>query len=105
MKKLSSSTRVLIALWIIYAVAATYVFYQSMEPLKRELMAILGGFALALVLATALSFTPAQRRRFFDAHSSESAEEPESTCPAAPNGDPGSSGKPPAGCALVRPTE
>jgi hypothetical protein len=105
MKKLSSSTLVLIALWIIYGVFATYLFYQEMDPLKRELIGILGGFALALVVGTALAFTPPQRRRFFDGNSSESAEEPELSCPATPNRDPGWSRKPSASCALVRPTE
>jgi hypothetical protein len=105
MKKLSSSTRVLTALWIIYAIVATYVFYQAMEPLKRELIGILGGFALALVVGTALAFTPPQRRRFFDGNSSESAEGQELSCATPPNGNPGSSGKPSASCSLVRPTE
>ncbi len=104
-KKPSSPTLVLTALWIIYAIVATYVFYQAMEPLKRELIGILGGFALALVAGTALAFTPTERRRFFDGHSSESAEEPDSTCPARPNRDPGPSGQRSPGCALVRSTE
>lgn len=105
MKKLSSSTLVLGAFWIIYVVVATYVFYQAIEPLKRDLIGVLGGLALALVVATALTCTPAQRRRFFDDESSGSAEERGLSCAGTPNGDRGSSVNPSASCALVRPTE
>jgi hypothetical protein len=64
--KLCSSTAAIAALWAVYGIVTTYVFYQAMEPLKRELIGVLGGFGLVLVVGTALLFLPKRRNRMSD---------------------------------------
>lgn len=75
MKKPSSSVLVLIALWAIYGAVTIYFFYQAMEPLKRELVDILGGFALLVVIGIALLYLPERQRRVSADASRGSAEE------------------------------
>src|SRR5664279_1209082 len=105
MKRPSSSALVLTALWAVYGIVTTYLFYQAMEPLKRELVGILGGFALVLVVGTALLFIPKRQSRVFADDSPGSAEERELSCTATRSRDPDSAGKSVTNCALVRPTQ
>ena len=66
MKNPSSSTVAIAASWAVYGIVTTHVFYRAMEPLKRELIGILGGFGLLLIVSTALSFLPKRQNRVFD---------------------------------------
>ena len=49
---LSRVFTVLAVFWVAYAVAASIVLYQAMEPASRALLLILGIATLALVSAT-----------------------------------------------------
>jgi hypothetical protein len=105
MKKPSSSVLVLIALWAIYGTVAVYFFYQAMGPLQRELVDLLGGFALLVVIGIALLFLPKRQRRVLDDDSPGSAEEQGSPRTASASKEPatgGAAGKPLAPSALVR---
>ena len=62
MPRPSFATVTLIVLWIGYALVTTYVFYDSIEPVKRELVDILGAFTLFLIIVTAIGFY-VQRRK------------------------------------------
>ncbi len=104
MKKPSSFAVAITALWVVYGLVTTYVFYQTMEPLQRELVGILGGFALVVVVASAPLFTPKRQNRVSTDDSPGSADARQGSRTATPNKDPTSAGKSVTSCALVRPT-
>jgi len=66
-KKPSLSTVIITVFWVAYGCVTAYVFYRAIEPVERDLMNILGGFALVLIIGVAMLFIPKRRtRRFID---------------------------------------
>jgi len=63
MKKPTLPTTIIIFLWVAYGSVTAYVFYQAIGPVARELVNILGGFALLLVVGTGMLFLPRRRNR------------------------------------------
>ena len=61
MKKPTLPTMIIIVLWVAYGFVTVYVLYQAIGPVARDLVNILGGFALLLLVGTAMLFLPRRR--------------------------------------------
>lgn len=65
LKKPSLSTVIITVFWVAYGCVTAYVFYRAIEPVERDLMNILGGFALVLIVGIAMLVVPKRRNRWF----------------------------------------
>lgn len=52
MKRPAPAVFTLIVFWALYAIAAAWTLYQTIPPVSRNLLLILGGYAAVLAILT-----------------------------------------------------